>query len=62
MYTAYVHVVDVHTNIISYGTYVHDTYENSLMGIQCAHRVTVTRVSRVATEKHVSGGNFIYCI
>ena len=39
--------------------HIHDTYKNSLMGIQCAHRVTVTRVSRVATEKHVGGDNYI---
>ena len=44
------------------GKYVHDTNKTSLVGIHCAHRVTVTGVRRVGTEKHVGGGNNIYCI
>ena len=39
---------------------IHDTYKNSLVGIHCAHRVTVTVVRKVGTEKHVDGGNNIY--
>ena len=37
----------IQTNII---WYIHDTYKNSLVGIQCAHSVTVTGVRRVGTE------------
>ena len=45
----------------SYGIYMTLT-KNSLVGIHCAHRVTVTGVRGVGTEKHVDGGNNIYCI
>ena len=48
----------IYTNIICN---IHDAYKNSLIDIQCAHRVTVTRVGRVATEEHV-GGNYIQYI
>ena len=50
-------LVDVHNIYTNNIWFIHDTYKSSLVGIQCAHRVTVTRVRRVGTEKHVSGGN-----
>ena len=56
------HLVDVHNIYTDIRWYIHDTYKNSLVGIHCAHRVTVTGVRRVGTEKHVNGGNNIYCI
>ena len=44
----------IHTNIIWYIQYMMHTK-------QCALRATVTRVSRVGTEKQVNGGNYIDC-
>ena len=44
MYIIYIYI---YTNII---WYIHDAYKNSLVGIQCAHRVTVTGVRTVETE------------
>ena len=43
------HVHNIYTNII---WYIHDTYKHRLVGIHCAHSVTVTGVMRVGTEKH----------
>ena len=57
-----IHGVDVQNIYINIIWYIYDTYINSLVGIQCTHRVTVAGVRRVGTEKPVSGGNNIYCI
>ena len=56
------HLVDVHNIYTSIRWYIHNTSKNSLVGIHCAHRDTVTGVRGVGTEKHVDGGNIIYCI
>ena len=45
---------------------VHDTYKKSLVGKQCANRVTVTGVRsrnrKTENRKVVGGNNNIYCI
>ena len=51
----------IHTKLVVGKVGEHSSIVEQLSGYTVCLKVTITRVSRVM-EKHVDGGNIIYCI